>query len=560
MVLFFVVYKTKVIKMRNAMWVGGGITGMGEIPMLGVKEKGIAKVIRDIFRNGEQGFFYDPNDLSTMYQDVAGTVPVTSVGQPVGLMLDKSKGMVLGGERVVNYDFSNGNTNWTVRNADATHAVTFVDGKVRYQSATTTPVLALEQSGVMVGGKWYEVTVVCSDYVSGSLKIDAANGGVVVASGLGTFKTKILALNGVLVLVRNALNVDLTIDSISVKELAGNHAYQTTSAARPILRRTPILGDELAVNAVSSNGATGWVAALQSTLTKTGNNLRVTATGSTPYAQQIITNLTIGKTYSVTIPAALKGASGTWYVYLGNTTGLFKTEYFSRSALIDNTFVFTATSTLLNIQVAGANITIGDYGDVQPITVKEVTGYRTDQNYLAFDGSDDFLVTNNIDFTATDKVSLFAGVRKLSDSSQGLLTELGNAVSNSFLAHVGGGSGIESYTFGSRGNGLYSYAILTKSANPTLTAPHSSVVSAKSDISSNISYIKANGRAVTNSIDQGGGTYGNLPLFIGRRGGTSLPFNGHLYSLIGIGKLTSDKETVAIEKELAKRVGVTLNV
>ena len=48
------------------------------------------KLITKIFANGEQGFFYDPNDLSTMFQDAAGTVPVTAAGQPVGLMLDKS--------------------------------------------------------------------------------------------------------------------------------------------------------------------------------------------------------------------------------------------------------------------------------------------------------------------------------------------------------------------------------------------------------------------------------------------------------------------------------------
>ena len=46
--------------------------------------------IQKLFANGEQGFFYDPNDLSTMYQDAVGTVPVTSVGQPVGLIRDKS--------------------------------------------------------------------------------------------------------------------------------------------------------------------------------------------------------------------------------------------------------------------------------------------------------------------------------------------------------------------------------------------------------------------------------------------------------------------------------------
>lgn len=36
------------------------------------------------------GAWYDPSDLSTMFQDAAGTTPVTAAGQPVGLILDKS--------------------------------------------------------------------------------------------------------------------------------------------------------------------------------------------------------------------------------------------------------------------------------------------------------------------------------------------------------------------------------------------------------------------------------------------------------------------------------------
>ena len=43
-----------------------------------------------LFAAGEQGVWYDPSDLSTMFQDEAGTVPVTDAGQPVGLWLDKS--------------------------------------------------------------------------------------------------------------------------------------------------------------------------------------------------------------------------------------------------------------------------------------------------------------------------------------------------------------------------------------------------------------------------------------------------------------------------------------
>ena len=47
-------------------------------------------VIEALFANSEQGAWYDPSDLSTMFQDSAGTTPVTADGQPVGLILDKS--------------------------------------------------------------------------------------------------------------------------------------------------------------------------------------------------------------------------------------------------------------------------------------------------------------------------------------------------------------------------------------------------------------------------------------------------------------------------------------
>lgn len=45
---------------------------------------------RQLFQNGEKGAWFDPSDFSTMYQDSAGTTPVTAAGQPVGKILDKS--------------------------------------------------------------------------------------------------------------------------------------------------------------------------------------------------------------------------------------------------------------------------------------------------------------------------------------------------------------------------------------------------------------------------------------------------------------------------------------
>lgn len=43
-----------------------------------------------LFKDGKQGVWYDPSDKSTLYQDAEGTVPVTAIGDPIGLMLDKS--------------------------------------------------------------------------------------------------------------------------------------------------------------------------------------------------------------------------------------------------------------------------------------------------------------------------------------------------------------------------------------------------------------------------------------------------------------------------------------
>ena len=44
----------------------------------------------DLFAAGEQGVYFDPSDITTLFQNSAGTVPVTAAGQPVGKILDKS--------------------------------------------------------------------------------------------------------------------------------------------------------------------------------------------------------------------------------------------------------------------------------------------------------------------------------------------------------------------------------------------------------------------------------------------------------------------------------------
>ena len=46
--------------------------------------------LAELFANGEQGMWYNPTDLATLFKDAARTDPVTTDSDPVGLMLDKS--------------------------------------------------------------------------------------------------------------------------------------------------------------------------------------------------------------------------------------------------------------------------------------------------------------------------------------------------------------------------------------------------------------------------------------------------------------------------------------
>ena len=43
-----------------------------------------------LFASSEKGAWYDPSDITTLFQDAAGTIPVTAAGDSVGKMLDKS--------------------------------------------------------------------------------------------------------------------------------------------------------------------------------------------------------------------------------------------------------------------------------------------------------------------------------------------------------------------------------------------------------------------------------------------------------------------------------------
>ncbi len=198
------------------------------------------KLITKLFANSEQGFFYDPNDLSTMYQNAIGVIPVTAVGQPVGLILDKSKGLTLGSTIITNGNFES-NTSW-IKGAGWTIA----GGVARFDGSVSFSILGTVASS-SINGKWLRVEFDLSNVGVSVTQVRILTSGSLAAtipvSGAGKYSAMVLGGStqavGIQTQNGSGANYAFTLDNVSVKEVFGNHAYQSTSAARPILRDTP---------------------------------------------------------------------------------------------------------------------------------------------------------------------------------------------------------------------------------------------------------------------------------------------------------------------------------
>jgi len=343
-----------------------------------------------LFAASEPGFWFDPSDLSTLFQDAAGTTPVTAAGQSVGLVLDKSKGLVLGPELVTNGGFDT-DTAWTLT-ATAPATVAITGGKLTLVSPAGE--IAHARQTLVTPGKLYQVT--------GSVTIRSGSVKFVVGGGSTEFIfTTSQSFSFLATAVSNNFfdisrvapgGCDADFDNISVRELPGNHATQSTSLSRPTYQ-------------VDSNG----------------------------------------------------------------------------------------------------------------------------RGHLLFDGSDDFLVTPTIT-PGTDKVQVFAGVRKLSDAARGTVAELtASAASNNGAWHLAAPNAASAtFAFESKGT-----ALTDAIASSGVAAPVTAVVTGIADIGADTNIIRINGtQADSDSGDQGTGNFTAAAVYVGRRGGTSLPFNGRIYSLI----------------------------
>ena len=259
------------------------------------------QIIKSLFANNEQGFAYDPNDLSTMFQDAASNFLVTGAEQPVGLMLDKSAGLSYGTELIADGNFESGLigtkvdengsvSTWELNTVNPISGTS--DGLLTITTVSgSRPVLRFGRTSPPVIGKVYEVTF---DYkvVSGSVEIGLATATARAfsrtLSGSGRIKLVYVAtstINQEAFYFRNGVGA-VQIDNVSSREIIGNHAYQTTSSMRPLLVANP---QRLDYDTADDNLITNLPAEL------TG----CTVVRSVPnVGTQILTNQTIPTTYN----------------------------------------------------------------------------------------------------------------------------------------------------------------------------------------------------------------------------------------------------------------------
>lgn len=194
--------------------------------------------LRGYLSSLSDGFLFDYTAPDWLRQEPNGPTAVAANNDVIGLGLSRrlvgqqgTLAAYLAGQPNLAPAFVPAGTGWTVTGTDATHIVTFGDGTARYQSDTTSPVLFMRLNNVFVLGRTYAVTVETLARTGGSLKISAQSGlEPVVANALGAVTVFVTASESNLSLLRNSANVDVTIGSITIKEVSRAAATQTGSA------------------------------------------------------------------------------------------------------------------------------------------------------------------------------------------------------------------------------------------------------------------------------------------------------------------------------------------
>ena len=479
-----------------------------------------------LFAASEQGAWYDPSDMSTLFQDAAGTTPCYQPGQgqvdpPVGLLLDKRLGLTRGPELVSNGEFSDGTAGWSTSSSYQSSAAAVGGG----MQVTSTAAFGRQVSPVsLTVGKTYVLTGKARAEGGATARLQVgtiSTGGdsgafvaVLTTSSIQTFGRIVFTATAAQMYVAagsTSVGAVTYFDAISIKELPGNHAFQATTTSRPALSAR--------YNLLT---ATDTLTTQSVTTVATSYTLKLTGAGSVTLSGTAAGSYSAG-TYTITCTAG------------------------------SLTLTVSGSVTQADLRPANDGAGLPPYQRVVDATTYDTAGFPL---YLRFDGVDDFLQTANVDFSGAGKVLVSAALRKTSDASAAIVVELSADMgtnNGAFYLAFPRSSSVNEPMFGSRGT-LFAVAMDNSTLWP---APISIVLTGIGDISGDKAIRRVNGAlSLTITGDQGTGTYGNYPLYIGRRAGTSLSFNGRLYGLLIRGAATPDATIATVERHLNSKARI----
>ncbi len=410
-----------------------------------------------LFAANEPGVWYDPSDLSTMFQDAAGTTPVTAVEQPVGLRLDKSgngnhakqttdinRPVLSARYNLLTYTEDVSNAAWEKTNLTASNATLLLE-------TTTNAMHNAIQRPTFVSGVQYTIRYRVKP--NGRTRVSVGGG-----SGLGG-----LASTGQFYDLTGSGSVVNTLSGISASITADADGYYTCS-----LTITPSSSGAIAVGIYLSDG---------------GTNLS----------------------------------------YFGDTSkGVYLTQ--------------------ADVRVSNDGVGLPAHQRVTTATDYDTTGFPY---YLRYNGTNSTMQTPSIDFSSTDAVSVFAGIRKLSDAARGTVAELTASVAanNGGFHLTAPNAASATYAFESKGTALTDAVVSTG-----VVAPITSLLTGLADISADSNILRVNGaQADSDTGDQGTGNYANAALYLGARGGSSGWFQGRDYGICVLGRTATAAEIASME-------------
>lgn len=413
--------------------------------IVGQNTPSLTQAVSSLFSNNEQGVWFDPSDLSTLFQDSAGTTPVTAVEQPVGRILDKS-------------------------------------GRGKHATQSTTPARPVLSRRVNLFTE--------SEFRNGVTDA-TTRGGLISASTISGYIGAV------------AVGADGITSSFLYKS-------QTVSANTPYLLSVVVeMQDGLAPNFLSAEYATA------------SNDFRLLIAGDSPDPRTYVVTNIGASLYKVSVTHSLANPSSA-------NNGLVK--YANNSA---RTFKITAY-----------DLRLATDAHLPYQRVNTATDYDADPAkfpaYLRFDGVDDALQTGNIDFTGTDKMTVWAGYWNISGATASELVGLSAAPYNNtgtFLLTANYAGNDQGVVWCAKG---LTAGPITSAGRPS---PYGGVFTGLSDLGGGTISLRENGAVISQNLGSfGGGSFGNYPLYIGARNQSILYFNGRLYGLIVRGAQSTDSQ------------------